>query len=305
MNLSHTERNDLAARKVLLLLLFASLCAFAFPQVPDGISGASHMATSPRDKKPIARKVKIKPPKGYELAWHDEFNAPPSTDGRPVLPDSTQWWYEVGNHGWGNNELQNYVPGFKDGDTLAYISNGTLKIRQVRAMSGEVLSVRMNTKEHWKYGYFEARLKLPSGKGTWPAFWMMPYGNADWPACGEIDIMEEVGYDPDRVLSSIHCAAYHGGNSVSGGTEVKDSQTAFHVYACEWTPEQLRFFVDGKQTHVYNNDGGEQDTWPFNKPFYIKLNNAFGGNWGGKEGIDYSCLPTVYEIDYVRVFRRK
>lgn len=276
----------------------------AYSQTPDGVSGATSMLQSSKEKR-STDKDKIKAPKGYELVWHDEFNDPESPDGRPVLPDAKSWWYEEGKHGWGNNELQNYIPGFKDGDTLAYVSNGTLKIKQIRTSSGEVRSIRMNTKAHWTYGYFEARLKLPSGKGTWPAFWMMPHKASRWPDCGEIDIMEEVGYDPHHVLSSIHCAKYHGGNSKSGGLEVRDCQTAFHVYACEWTPEYIKFFVDGKKIHVYKNDGNGRDTWPFDAPFYIKLNNAFGGNWGGKEGVDYSCLPTLYEIDYVRVFQKK
>lgn len=299
-------RNESAFIKNICLTTAAVLfAAYSFAQSPDGISGASSMNTATTKKNKAAATTKIKTPKGYRLVWHDEFDDATTKSGSYILPDDKRWWYEEGKHGWGNNELQNYVPAFKDGDTLAYISNGTLKIKQIQTPSGEVRSIRMNTKESWTYGYFEARLKLPSGKGTWPAFWMMPKNSSRWPACGEIDIMEEVGYDPTHVLSSVHCDRHYGGNSKSGGLEVKDCQTAFHVYACEWTPDYIKFFVDGKQIHLYKNDGGGNDTWPFDKPFYIKLNNAFGGNWGGKNGVDYSCLPTIYEIDYVRVFQKK
>lgn len=143
-------------------------------------------------------------PTGYKLVWQDEFNTSGSS-----TPDSDKWWYETGSSGWGNNELQNYVAdGMYNGVKIAEVSDGTLKIT-AQKIGGKVQSVRMNTKESWTYGYFEARLKLPKGKGTWPAFWMMPKNYHSWPADGEIDIMEEVGYNPEYVSSSIHCTAYN------------------------------------------------------------------------------------------------
>lgn len=247
----------------------------------------------------------IDPPEDYQLVWHDEFDENPASTGSPLLPDANKWSYETGNGGWGNNEIENYVPGFLGSDTVAYVSNGTLKIKQIHAADGSVLSARMNTKKYWTYGYFEARLKLPSGKGTWPAFWMMPHNYTSWPADGEIDIMEEVGYDPTHVQSSIHCTNYYGGNSKNGRYTLNTAQSQFHVYACEWTPDYLKFYVDGTLIFTYTNDGSGKNTWPFNAPFYLKLNNAFGGNWGGAQGVDYSCLPNIYEIDYVRVFQKK
>ncbi|WP_347084040.1 glycoside hydrolase family 16 protein, partial [Bacteroides thetaiotaomicron] len=163
-------------------------------------------------------------------------------------------------------------------------------------------------KESWKYGYFEARLKLPTGKGTWPAFWMMPKNYTAWPDDGEIDIMEEVGYNANYVSSAIHCKAYHHsiGTQKTGETFLPTAQTEFHVYALEWTEDFIRTFVDGKQLFRFDNDkASNRNTWPFNAPFYLKLNLAWGGDWGGAQGVDESALPATYEIDYVRVFQKK
>lgn len=238
-------------------------------------------------------------PEGYELVWNDEFNSGSE-------PDS-YWWYETGGGGWGNNELQTYVAGSVDSEQLAAVADGVLTIT-ARKISGKVYSIRMNTTESWKYGYFEARLKLPKGKGTWPAFWMMPKNFTSWPGDGEIDIMEEVGYNPNYVSSSIHCEAY---NHVKGTQKTKEilvptAQTEFHVYALEWTEDFIRTYVDGKELFYFENDKkGNKNTWPFNAPFYLKLNLAWGGSWGGAQGVDETALPATYQIDYVRVFQKK
>jgi beta-glucanase (GH16 family) len=240
-------------------------------------------------------------PAGYSLVWSDEFNDPNVT-----MPDESKWWYETAAPGWVNNELQRYVAG-KLGDVkTAEISNGILKIHAVKS-GNEVLSARINTRESWTYGYFEARLKLPKGKGTWPAFWMMPQVSGTWPACGEIDIMEEVGYHPNYTSSSIHCSAY---NHVNGTQKTKEQYTAgaedeFHVYALEWTEDYIKTYIDGNLFFTFNNDKkGDSASWPFNKAFYLKLNLAWGGDWGGAQGVDESALPATYEIDYVRVFKK-
>ncbi len=243
----------------------------------------------------------VNTPDGYTLVWSDEFNDP-----KFDMPDESQWWYEVWAPGYVNNELQRYVAGKKGDKKTAEISNGILKIHAIKD-GNEVISARVNTKESWTYGYFEARLKLPKGKGTWPAFWMMPKQDGAWPACGEIDIMEEVGYHPNYTSSSIHCAAY---NHVMGTQRTAEVLTTgaedeFHVYALEWTEDYIRTYVDGKQLLNFANDKkGNNDTWPFNKPFYLKLNLAWGGDWGGAMGVDESFLPATYEIDYVRVFKK-
>lgn len=244
----------------------------------------------------------IPTPAGYQLVWQDEFN----TSGES-LPDSEKWWYETGAGGWGNNELQDYVAGSYKGEKIAKVADGKLTITAAK-IDGKVRSVRMNTNNSWTYGYFEARLKLPKGKGTWPAFWMMPKNFTAWPKDGEIDIMEHVGYHQDFVSSSIHCTAYVHSNGTQKTAEkyLKGATDDFHVYALEWTPEYIKSYVDGEQLFYYKPEAyGERNynTWPFLNPFYLKLNLAWGGNWGGAMGIDETCLPAVYEIDYVRVFQ--
>ncbi|MFT3738326.1 MAG: family 16 glycosylhydrolase [Breznakibacter sp.] len=240
-------------------------------------------------------------PDGYKLVWQDEF-----TDASLSMPDESLWWYEVWGPGYVNNELQRYVKGKQGNDVTAEVSNGTLKIHAKKA-GNEVISARVNTIASWKYGYFEARLKLPKGKGTWPAFWMMPKQEGTWPDCGEIDIMEEVGYNPNYVSSSIHCKAYNHtiGTQKTKETLISTAQTEFHVYALEWTEDFIQTYVDGKELFYFANDKkGDKNTWPFNAAFYLKLNLAWGGDWGGAQGVDESALPATYEIDYVRVFQK-
>lgn len=253
-----------------------------------------------QEAKPEPDTSGINTPEGYRLVWNDEFEKGNS-------PDLNLWYYETGATGWGNNEIQRYIAGSQDGVTCAETSNGTLKIT-ARKVGSEVYSIRMNTKENWLYGYFEARMKLPKGKGTWPAFWMLPETFQNWPDDGEIDIMEEVGYDPNVIHSTIHCKAYnHMANTQKSGQKtVPGAQDEFHVYAVEWTDSYIKGFVDGECYFTFENDGkGNKDTWPFNTPFYLKLNLAWGGNWGGAQGIDESALPATFEIDYVRVFQKK
>ena len=189
---------------------------------------------------------------------------------------------------------------------IAEVSDGTLKIT-AQKIDGKVRSVRMNTNLGWTYGYFEGRLKLCKGRGTWPAFWMMPKNFRAWPDDGEIDIMEHVGYHENYVSSSIHCKAYYHsiGTQKTNEIYIATATEEFHTYAVEWTPDYLKFYFDGKLHFTFNNDGkGDKNTWPFNAPFYLKLNLAWGGNWGGAMGVDEGCLPTTYEIDYVRVFQK-
>ena len=243
-------------------------------------------------------------PAGYTLVWRDEFNDPSL-----IMPDTKEWWYETAEPGWVNNELQTYVAG-RTGDIItADVSDGTLKIRAIKSGS-RVYSARVNTRKNWTYGYFEARLKLPKGKGTWPAFWMMPSVWSGWPEGGEVDIMEHVGCVPTEVSSSIHCKSYYHaiGTQKTAARKIAGVMDEFHTYALEWTPEYIKTYVDGKQLFYYNPDdysqGRNANTWPFNKPFELKLNLAWGGDWGGMMGVDESCLPATYEIDYVRVFQK-
>ena len=250
-------------------------------------------------------------PEGYRLVWHDEFD-----DKSIDMPDMDNWYYETAEPGWVNNELQTYIAGKKGDIQAAEISHGTLKIRAIKD-GDRIYSARLNTRgeggrngKGWKYGYFEASLKLPVGTGTWPAFWMMPVASSNWPDCGEIDILEEVGCVPNEVSSSIHCKAYyHAINTQKTAKKVLEgAQEEFHTYALEWDETEIKTYVDGVLLFRYKpEDYGKRNeqTWPFDKEFELKLNLAWGGNWGGMMGVDESCLPATYEIDYVRVFQKK
>jgi beta-glucanase (GH16 family) len=238
--------------------------------------------------------TEITAPDGYSLVWNDEF------DGTEL---SSDWTFEVAGPGFVNNELQNYVKG----NDVAEVSNGTLKINLYKD-GNDIKSARIYAKRNqgWKYGYIEASIKLPEGKGTWPAFWMMPVNFTSWPGDGEIDIMESVGYDLNVVVSTIHCNKYNNGGTAieSARTSVATAYSEFHKYALEWTADKMVFYVDGKQLLTYNNDGTGKDAWPFDSPFYVILNLAWGGSWGGLQGVDESCLPATMEVDYVRVFQK-
>lgn len=237
-------------------------------------------------------------PDGYKLDWNEEFD----DAGKPSTAD---WWYETGGGGWGNNELQTYVAGSYNGEDLAFISDGTLKI-QAKKIGGTVYSIRMNTKRYWQYGWFEARIKVSDVPGSWPAFWMMPQNFKTWPGDGEIDIMEYAisTQGKNKSSSSIHCNAYNWpkGTQKTHVQAISNAATEFHVYALEWTSSDMRFYIDGKQHLLFKNEGG-YDKWPFDAPFYLKFNLAWGGNMGGTTS--ESQLPATYEVDYVRVFTKK
>lgn len=239
---------------------------------------------------------------GYKLVWYDEFNG--------AVLSTSKWTYQEANAGWVNNELQTYVKGrTPKGAKTAELGNGTLKIRAIKE-DGKVYSSRIYGRKTtgFKYGYFEARIKLPKGRGTWPAFWMMPVAGGSWPACGEIDIMEEVGVDAGKIVTTIHCGAYNHpqGTQKSVTLDVPTSESEFHIYAMEWTPDYIQMYVDGRPALNFPNDGkGNNNTWPYNKAFYPILNLAWGGDWGGYAGVDESALPATMEVDYVRVYQKQ
>jgi beta-glucanase (GH16 family) len=233
--------------------------------------------------------------------WHDEFNK----DG---LPDTGKWGYDVGGHGWGNNELEFYTNGKN-----AFVRNGKLVIeaRKEEADDNNYTSARLVTKGKaaFLYGRFEIKAKLPPGKGLWPAIWLLSEDDAygRWPRSGEIDIMEQVGYDPDNIHVTVHTEAY---NHIKGTQKtaiwpVPTATTAFHVYRVDWMPGIIRGFIDDTQVFSFTNDGAGAAYWPFDKKFYLLLNLAVGGNWGGAHGIDKNAFPARMEIDYVRVYRMK
>ena len=236
-------------------------------------------------------------PAGYELVWQDDFS-----DASSKLVD--KWRYENWAPGRVNHELQRYLP---DDRRTSYTQDGALYI-VARKDGDQVISARMNSRESWLYGYFEAAIWLPKGKGTWPAFWMMPDDQSKgWPACGEIDIMEEVGVDADITSSSIHCESYnHVKNTQkTASRKIAGAEDEYHVYALEWTEDYIKTYVDGVLLLEFRNDkAGRENTWPFNKKFYLTLNLAWGGDWGGYAGVDESALPCTMKVDYVRVYKK-
>lgn len=248
-----------------------------------------------------AEDANIETPAGYRLVWHDEFN-----EGTTL--NSKDWTHEVQNAGWVNHELQTYVNGQADGKRVTELVDGRLHINCFKGSDGKIYSGRVyaKVKEGWTYGYIEASIKLPKGKGTWPAFWMMPVNFRSWPADGEIDIMEEVGYHPDYVSSSLHANAHvhSNGTQVTHEMHCPGAEGEFHKYAIEWTHDKITTFVDGKVQLTYNNRGLGRDDWPYDDPFYVILNLAWGGDWGGSQGVDESALPVTMEVDYVRVFQK-
>ena len=241
-------------------------------------------------------------PEGYSLVWNDEFDS-----GSEL--NANDWTHEVKNAGWVNNELQNYVNHkTPEGALVTEVKNGTLRITALKE-NGKIYSGRVyaKVKSGWTYGYIEASIKLPKGKGTWPAFWMMPVNFKSWPADGEIDIMEEVGYHPDYVSSSLHANAHVHSNNTQITHEMKCSgaEGEFHTYAILWTAKNITTYVDGQVQLSYDNRGLGRDDWPYDDPFYVILNLAWGGSWGGAQGVDESALPCTMEVDYVRVFQKK
>lgn len=239
----------------------------------------------------------------YDLVWNDEFT------GDSL--DLTKWSYEINGNGGGNMELQYYTDqntSFDDG-----ILSITAKYEDYEFREYTSSRIVTKYKAQWTYGIFEARIKLPSGLGTWPAFWMMPsmsrYGG--WPDSGELDIMEHVGYDENRLHGTIHTERFnHNLSSQKGGsyTSFDDVTSEFHIYKVEWLPDKIMFFVDDINYYTYTPSDFtswcvESDEWPFDGDFFLILNLAVGGAWGGASGVEPDDYPTSMEIDYVRVYQ--
>jgi licheninase len=280
---------------ILLLALFVFGC--------NSTPGSSPTDDSASPTQPEAP---FPPPSSWSLVWADEF------DGTG-LPDTDRWTYDVGGHGWGNNELQYYTERRPEN---ARVEDGHLVItaRQEGWEGNAYTSARLVSEADWTYGRFEARAQLPSGRGTWPAVWMLPtydtYGADYWPDNGEIDIMEHVGYAPDTVHATVHTEAYNHMRGTQRGEaiHVPDARSAFNVYAVEWTPDSIRGFVNDRPYFTFPNErrtdsDADWREWPFDRPFHFILNIAVGGSWGGAEGIDPSIWPQELRIDYVRVYR--
>jgi beta-glucanase (GH16 family) len=238
-------------------------------------------------------------PSAWTLVFSDEFDAPGALD-------PARWGYEIGYVR--NQEAQYYTSRSEN----VRVEGGNLVIEARReAYQGHgYTSASVNTRGRFEflYGKVEVRAKLPTGNGTWPAIWMLGtnIGQVGWPACGEIDIMENVGFEPTRIYGTIHTAAYNhvAGTAKGANVTVASPWQEFHVYSMEWYPDHLDIFVDGQKYFTFRNEGTGSAAWPFDKPQYLLINLAIGGSWGGQKGIDDSRFPHRYLVDYVRVYKQ-
>ncbi len=238
-----------------------------------------------------------------QLIWSDEFNGAP---GSP--PDPAKWVYELGGRGWGNHELEVYT----DSRANSHLDGrGHLVIRALEATSGEFTSARLKTQGRFDfaYGRAEARIRIPYGQGIWPAFWMLGVDvkSKGWPACGEIDIMENIGREPDIVYGTVHGPGYSGKESIGKSFQLSSGRFAdeYHIFAVEWTPDRLEFQADGQTYQTVTPatlPAGAK--WVYDHPFFLILNLAIGGSWPGNPD-QTTRFPQTMLIDYVRVYRRE
>ncbi len=239
---------------------------------------------------------------GWSLIWSDEFNQP---DGSS--PDSTKWIFDTGAGGWGNSELEFYTSRTNNARIVG--GNLVIEARQENYQSSSYTSARLKTqgKWSWQYGRVEARIKIPRGQGMWPAFWMLGTNitSVGWPKCGEVDIMENIGKEPTLVHGTIHGPGYSGANGIGKSCALPGNPNfadAFHIYAVEWTTNEIKWFVDGYQ-YFSSNSGSipAGTTWVYTRPQFIILNLAVGGAWpGNPDGT--TVFPQQMLVDYVRVY---
>jgi beta-glucanase (GH16 family) len=254
----------------------------------------------------------------WRLVWSDEFN-------EPGLANPDKWGYETGFVR--NNEAQYYTRARKEN---ARVENGMLIIEarkehwpnssaaspkkaRGRSRGGEAAnytsaSLTTQGKAGWTYGRIDVRAKLPGGRGTWPAIWCLgtDITQVGWPACGEIDIMENVGFEPELIHATVHTSTREKRGHTSKGdkTSCPDAAEAFHVYRVDWDAQKMDFYMDDQKYFTYSKEANAAAAWPFDKEQYLILNLAIGGAWGGQKGIDEGIFPRKYVIDYVRVYQK-
>ena len=246
-------------------------------------------------------------PAGAHLVWRDEFNG--------SALDPSKWKYDTSRNkqGWYNGELQYYSAGrsenirVADGHLTLEARNETLDPKSYPDWGGQhYTSAKIVSRQAWTYGFYEVRAKLPCARGTWPAIWMLPQNMQKWPDDGEIDIMEQVGAEPNLIYSSLHTALFNHIKKTQRSAQrlVPTSCSAFHVYQLDWRPDSITIGVDGRGiARVFNNQPGGKGAWPFDTPFDLILNLAIGGNWAAAKGIDDAAMPQRMEVDYVRVWQ--
>ncbi|WP_445457618.1 glycoside hydrolase family 16 protein [Flavobacterium sp. HNIBRBA15423] len=231
-----------------------------------------------------------------KLVWEENF------DGNQL--NENVWNFELGNGcpnicGWGNNESQIYTK------KNHKVENGYLIIT-ANYDGTTYTSTRITTKnkKEFQYGRIETRAKLPQGKGLWPAFWMLGANISEvgWPKCGEIDILEYIGKEPDYIFTSLHTQDSHGNTINTKKTKIETIEEGFHIYAIDWNKEEIAFYVDSNLVYTFKPEEKNENTWPYNQPFYFLINMAIGGNFGGPS-IDNTVLPQEFSIDYIKVYQ--
>ncbi len=257
------------------------------------MSSASCSLWRSKEKEPA-----IEIPEGWQLSWHDEFN------GKKIDPDI--WTYDLGAGGWGNGEAEYYT----DRPENARLENGMLLIeaRQEKYEGAYYTSARLKTQglREIQYGRIEARIKVPAGLGTWPAFWMLgsDFNGTNWPDCGEIDIMEHVGKEPDLIMGTIHGPGYSGALGKSQWNRQKyNIADDFHTYAIEWEMDQIRWYFDGTEYFKVSRSDLNGQKWVFDHSFFVILNLAMGGTLPGPIGLE-TKFPVQMYVDYVRVYQK-
>jgi beta-glucanase (GH16 family) len=280
---------------LILILIVIGLAAlvprrFAMPRWMSMLLLASAVAGFAADPAPAAKP-------DWTLVWSDEFD-------RAGAPDPAKWGYERGFVR--NRERQYYTVDRREN---ARIEDGRLVIeaRKEAYDKADITSASLTTRgtTNWTYGRFEVRAKVPAGRGTWPAIWMLGV-KGGWPRCGEIDIMEHVGHVTNRIHANLHTAAFNHTKGTGRGSSIviADATAAFHVYAAEWYPDRIDVFVDDRKYLTVRKEPGHGEAeWPFDQPHYLILNLAIGGAWGGQKGVDEAMFPLRFEIDYVRVYQ--
>jgi len=237
----------------------------------------------------------------WKLVWQDEFAG-------SGLPDAGKWDFEVGGNGWGNHEKEFYTDRRMENVRQ---EDGVLVLEARKEAWGNqgYTSGRITTrgKSDWKYGRVEVRAKLPTGRGMWPAVWLLPTENVygGWPKSGELDVMENVGYDPDRIHSNIHCELYNGmaGTNKGSNRVIESPSSTFHVYRMDWYQDRIEYYIDDEILFTYRNPGNGASSWPYDQKFCLVLNVAVGGDWGGIQGIDDGIFPQRMSVDWVRVYQ--
>jgi beta-glucanase (GH16 family) len=268
-----------------------------------GLLGVIVMAScgsKSNDAKPY---VYTPPPPPVDSAWSFETIPVWAEDfAYKGTPDPSKWKYDLGGGGWGNNEAEFYT----DSLSNASVDNGVLTItaKKQNINGNAFTSSRMISKGSITYGRIEVKAMLPAGRGTWPAIWMLPddfkYGS--WPASGEVDIMEMVGFDPNNVHFSAHNSTYFAGNSKTSTLNIPTASTSYHLYREDWTPYAIRGYYDDILVFTYINTGQGSAYWPYDQKFHLLLNLAVGGDWGGIKGIDTTAFPTAMKVEYVHFF---